>query len=151
MPKDARISSKYNVHLIDFTPLHQQALEYVNRNQAEKNEPLSTACKPLHQYGFISSGDDVYIIDTEGVGNSVPVTKENPYHLAFYSERKDDENTALTHFSVFPSCEMPLNEEHLHKYATGETQPLHEFIRTFGSRLDANYMNWEHHLDKVAN
>ena len=144
-----RIPSKYNVQLIDFTPLNQQALDYVNEKAVEADKPLSTDCKSLHGYGFIEAVDGVYIIDTEGVGNSIPITKENPYHLSFYAERKDDENEHLTYHSMFPSCEMPLNEEHLRQYATGETQPLHEFIREFGNRLDNNYINWERHLDGV--
>ena len=139
-----RTESKYNVQLIDFTPLHEQALTYVNNKETEDNKALSTNCKPIHGYGFIETADGVYIIDTEGVGNSLPITEENPYHLSFYSERHEDNEH---HIGIFPSCEMPLHAKHLRKHATGETQPLHEFIREFGDRLDTNYRNWERHLD----
>tara|TARA_Y100001951_G_C11198061_1_gene215476 strand:- start:119 stop:586 length:468 start_codon:yes stop_codon:yes gene_type:complete len=145
-----RIASKYNVQLIDFTPLHQQALDYVNMNESKEDKPLSTSCTPNHKYGFIETADGIYLVDSEGVGNSRPITEENPYHLSFYTERRDKENFNQKYISIFPSCEMPLFEKHLRKYATGETQPLHEFIREFGLRLDNNYMNWERHLDGVT-
>ena len=147
-----RIASKYNVQLINFTPLNVQALDYVNNKETEENKPLSTDCKPMHGYGFIETDDGIYLVDSEGVGNSRPITKENPYHLSFYTERQDADDESKRYISIFPSCEMPLQEKHLRKYATGDTQPLHEFIREFGDRLDTNYMNWERHLDeKVSN
>ena len=145
-----RTASKYNVQLIDFMPLNAQALDYVNNKETEENKPLSTDCKPMHRYGFIETDDGIYLIDSEGVGNSRPITEENPYHLSFYTERQDEENEAKRYISIFPSCEMPLFEKHLRNHATGEAQPLHEFIREFGDRLDTNYMNWERHLDGVA-
>jgi hypothetical protein len=145
-----RTASKYNVQLIDFTPLHQQALDYVNQAESKDEKPLSTECKPMHRYGFIETDDGVYLMDSEGVGNSRPITKENPYHLSFYSERQDMDDSSKRYMNVFPACEMPLEEKHLRKHATGDTLPLHEFIREFGDRLDTNYMNWERHLDGVT-
>jgi len=142
-----RIASKYNVQLIDFTPLNVQALEYINNKETEENKPLSTSCKPVHGYGFIETNDGVYLVDTEGVGNSRPITKENPYHLAFYTERQEEN---VHQISIFPACEMPLQEKHLRNHATNDIQPLHEFIREFGDRLDINYINWERHLDGVT-
>ena len=52
-----RTASKYNVQLIDFTPLHQQALDYVNQAESKDDKPLSTECKPMHRYGFIETDD----------------------------------------------------------------------------------------------
>ena len=105
-----RITSKYDVHLIDFTPLHQQALDYINMNESKEDKPLSTSCKPNHKYGFIETADGIYLVDSEGVGNSRPITEENPYHLSFYTERQDKENFNQRYISIFPSCEMPLFE-----------------------------------------
>ena len=45
---------------------------------------------------------------------------------------------------------MRMEEEDLRECATGDTEPLHEFIRKFGDRLDTNYENFERWLDNYA-
>ena len=140
-----RIPSKYTVHLMDFTHLNDSALEHYNRNREEK----ATACKTMYRHGFIVTDDGMFVLCDEGVGNKKPVSMENPYQLEFFNERKE-EGTNTTYMGIGPCLWMRMEEENLRECATGDTEPLHEFIRTFGDRLDTNYMNFERWLDNYA-
>ena len=99
--------------------------------------------------GFIETGEGLFILDNDGVGNNHPITADKPYTLEFYSERTstNEEGEESTSLSMMPSCEMKLNDQDLRSHATGDTKPLDEFIRTFGDRLERNYYNWEQHLN----
>jgi len=72
---------------------------------------------------------------------------KNPYQLDFWQERKEGEVTQL---GISPCLYMRFEEENIRECITGDTEPLHEFIRTFGDRLDSNYMNFERWLDNYA-
>ena len=138
-----RIESKYTVHLMDFTHLNDSALEYYNKDRDVK----ATACRTMYRHGFIVTDDGIFVLCDEGVGNKKPVSMENPYQLEFWQERTED---GVTHMGVAPCLLMRMEEKDLQECATGETQLLHEFIRTFGDRLDTNYMNFERWLDNYA-
>jgi len=142
-----RKASKYTVNLLDFTPLNEQAKEFVNRNRSEEEQ--ATACRHSWSLGFIETGEGLFILDNDGVGNNHPITADKPYTLEFYSERTstNEEGKESTSLSMMPSCEMKLNDQDLRSHATGDTKPLDEFIRTFGSRLEGNYHNWERRLN----
>jgi len=138
-----RITSKYTVHLVDFSHLNDVALEHYNKDRDTK----ATACKTMYRHGFIVTDDGMFVLCDEGVGNKKPISMENPYQLDFWQERKEE---GVTHLGVTPCLWMRMEEENLRECATGETEPLHEFIRTFGDRLDTNYMNFERWLDNYA-
>ena len=143
MQTTTRIPSKYMVHLMDFTHLNEVALEHYNKDREVK----ATACKTMYRHGLIETTDGMFVLCDEGVGNKYPVSMENPYQLDFWQERKEDD---VTHLGISPCLYMRFEEENLRECVTGETQPLHEFIRTFGDRLDTNYMNFERWLDNYA-
>jgi hypothetical protein len=42
---------------------------------------------------------------------------------------------------------LQLSDKAIRDHATGERQPLDEFIRTFGDRLEHNYYTWEQLLN----
>ncbi len=138
-----RIPSKYTVHVMDFTDYNQKALDHYNKDREVK----ATACKPMNRHGFIDTDDGMFVLCSEGVGNKNPISEEHPYQLEFFNERKEGD---VTHMGIGPCLWMRFEEDGLRECATGETQPLHEFIRTFGDRLDTNYMNFERWLDNYA-
>jgi len=142
-----RIPSKYTVHLVDFSRFNGDALEHYNKDR--EDDEMATACKTMYRHGFIDTDHGIFILCDEGVGNIEPVSDEHPYQLDFWNERKEGE---VTHMGMMPCLTMKLKETNIRECATGEAEPLHEFIRTFGDRLDTNYLNFERHIDsyKVA-
>ena len=138
-----RIPSKYTVRLVDFSRFNDDALEHYNKDR--KNDETATACKTIHRHGFIDTDYGMFILCDEGVGNKEPVSEEHPYQLDFWNERKEDN---VTHMGIGPCLTMRLEEDNIRKCVTGETEPLHEFIRTFGNRLDSNYTHFENHIDR---
>ena len=142
-----RKASKYEVHLLDFTPLNEQAREFINQNRSEDKQ--ATACRHSWHLGFIETNEGLFILDNDGVGLNHPITADKPYTLEFYSERTytNENGKEVTAGDMMPSCQMALNDEVIRDHATGETKPLDEFIRTFGSRLEGNYHNWERRLN----
>jgi hypothetical protein len=142
-----RQASKYTVNLVDFTPLNEEAKEFVNQSRGEDEQ--ATACRHSWHLGFIETGKGLFILDNDGVGTNHPITADKPYTLEFYSERTHTtgEGKEATALSMMPSCQMKLSDEDIRGHATGDTKPLDEFIRTFGSRLDDNYCTWERLLD----
>ena len=133
-----RTPSTLQIQLLDFTPINTNALAFVNAQEEEQGQPKSTDCKPMNSYGFIETEDGAYVICSEGVGNSRPISVEEPYELHFYTERVDEDNKR--YIGIIPSCNVPIKSaDMLYGYATGETTPLHNFIRTFGDRLETNY------------
>ena len=142
-----REPSNLEVRLLDFSPLHIKALEFVNAQEVEKGQPLSTDCKPMNSHGFIETDDGVYVLCSEGVGSRHPISEEHPYELDFFTERVDEDNPGTRFMGIMPSCTIKLmTNDMLYGYDNGETTPLHDFIRTFGDRLETNYHNWVRHL-----
>ena len=142
-----RKASKYTVNLLDFTPLNEQAKEFVNRNRS--GEEHATACRHSWSLGFIETGEGLFILDNDGVGIDHPITADKPYSLEIYGERTyiNENGKEVTEFDMMPSCRLQLSDKAIRDHATGERQPLDEFIRTFGDRLERNYYNWEQHLN----
>ena len=140
---DTRIASKYTVNIMDFSSFNDMALEHYNKDRDVK----ATACKTMYRHGFIETQDGMFVLCDEGVGNKKPISFEHPYQLEFWRERNEGDGIIM---EIKPCLLMRFEEADLRACATGETQPLHEFIRTFGGRLDSNYMTFERWLDNYS-
>lgn len=138
-----RTPSNHTVHQVDFSRFNEKALECVNQNLLD-TEPY-TNCKPIDRFGFVDTAEGIFMICGEGVGSTHAVSTEHPFILDFHAERKEGDN--ITHMRMGPACNMKLDADTIRECATGETEPLHTFIRVFGSRLDNNYVNWERHFN----
>ena len=89
--------------------------------------------------GFVFKGDDLYVLNTEGVGKSDPLTDEDPFIVSLYRHWEAT-------FEIIPSYQarltrtdllaMPINADGV------EGVPLEKFIRTFGDRLEQNFHVW---------
>jgi hypothetical protein len=143
MRQQVRVPSKYTVQLLDFSQFNDEALGHYNKDRDIK----ATACKTMNSHGFIDTDDGMFVLCSEGVGNKHPISEEHPYQLEFFNERKEE---GVTHLGIGPCLLMRFEEDDLRKCVTGETEPLHEFIRTFGDRLDTNYMTFERWLDNYS-
>jgi len=137
-----RIPSKYTVQLVDFSRFNGDALEHYNKDR--EDDEVATDCKTMYRHGFIDTDYGMFILCDEGVGNKEPVSEEHPYQLDFWQERKEGD---VTRMGIGPCLTMKLQETIIRECATGKTEPLHEFIRTFGDRLDSNYIHFESHID----
>ena len=145
MRQQNRVPSKYTVHLLDFSEFNDTALDHYNKDRDDDTK--ATACKTMYRHGFIDTDDGMFVLCDEGVGDKNPVSMKNPYQLDFWQERKEGDVTQL---GISPCLYMRFEEENIRECVTGNTEPLHEFIRTFGDRLDTNYINFERWLDNYA-
>ena len=114
----------------------------------------------MRKYERIPSKYTVHVMDFSGYNQTaldhynkdrtLKATDCKPMNTHGFIDTDDGKEGDVTHLGVGPCLFMRFEEDGLRECATGETQPLHEFIRTFGDRLDTNYMNFERWLDNYA-
>jgi len=91
----------------------------------------------------VQDNGDMYIIDNEGTGNEDPMQpgEENVIVVDVYPVEKD--SIALMAFA-----RMGFSYEEVLSMDT-EEELLHDYVRKFGSRLEANYELWKNKLEAV--
>lgn len=85
-----------------------------------------------------------YLIDTEGCGSTKPIENEKA-SVEFYKEFLNDEGE-VTSFEIFPFVRINFTEDELNTIPDKGMKPLHEFVRTFGDRLNSNCNVWDRFL-----
>ena len=137
MPRTQRPTSSIMVQVLDVTPLEQSALEYLKSHDHADAIGAETRFK----HGIVTTDEGVFHLCDEGVGDDNPITEDNPMEFFFYHRTEGGS-------AIMPSASIKIAD--LSKYATDEYVPLNEFIRTFGSRLDSNYFQWERKFQMVG-
>ena len=137
MPRTQRPEASIMVQVLDVTPLEQSALEYLKSHDHEDAIGAETRMK----HGIVTTTDGVFHICDEGVGDDEPITEGHPTEFFFY-------HRTVGGSAIMPSASIKISD--LSKYATDEYVPLNEFIRTFGSRLDSNFFEWERKFQTVG-
>lgn len=137
-----RTPSTVLVQPLDLSGTYPAALEYINGH----GKPLATEVHVSPRWGIVETPRGLYALCTEGVGNSRPITDEEPLDVDVYvSKSKDDGEKQF--ISMYPSASLKLGPEELRSYASGDKVPLHDWIRSFGARLEANYSGWRRALE----
>jgi hypothetical protein len=140
MRHERKRESNVVVEVLDLSEIQAAALAYANDRLDDGNEPWDEVSTYGGAYGraFDSDGN-MFILNTEGVGGSKPVSKEHPVFIEFHASRKTDEGTVGTMLPVATA------EMHRTDFANVEVMKevnLADFIRSFGARLESNFDSW---------
>lgn len=140
-----RTPSKYLVTVLDITPL----AEHMRNSFIEAGYDMShiTVSTP-YNWGIVEAKNGYhYLINSEGCGSGVGLEYSKD-EILWYKDYWDNWGKQ-TGFDAVPTARTLLNyEDILNEVPTrGCLIRLDEFIRTFGDRLDRNYVNWERFLD----
>lgn len=137
-----REPSSVNVEILDFSSYYGPATRYMQ----EKAPDAGITGGAARTLGRVTTSEGIYVLDSEGVGSTKPITEENPLRVAIqptYAEGKIR--------LVDPNgCVLTLNDSIVAALPVTGTEPLHEFIRSFGGRLEQNFAVWEQALAPVA-
>ena len=138
MSREKREESWIVVTVPDLTEVSQGAVEYYNKSLLQESQPPATEAD--HQrWGYVKRSDGkVFALCTEGVGQSTPITEKSGLEIDFYVGG-----------SFRPQVHQTLLRSELLALPVAEIVPLHEFIRSFGSRLESNYFQWKSTLEHV--
>lgn len=148
MSRYDRQPSTIMVTPLDLSDVETGAAEWLTKHREIDGKSAVTKMRVGHVHGIVETPAGLYALCTEGVGPDHPVTDEKPLQIDLYIERYADSGDG-DFISMFPSCSQKLDPADLRERATGEPVPLHDFIRTFGGRLEANYSGWKQLLDKA--
>lgn len=133
---------------LDLSDVCANAAEYLTKHRAVDGKSAVTKVDAGHAWGIVDTPRGVYALCTEGVGPESPITDEDKLTVDLYVRGYADQGER-SFISMFPSCSSKLGPDDLRKRATGEPVALHDFIRSFGARLEANYSGWERLLGEA--
>ena len=152
--KNGRAESTYTVLPLDEETLCSEAMQTMREGIASgkserKNEPARCWSRG---WAITRTPIGIYAICEEGVGPSKTL-EEGSLDIEFWFEskpQKTDTGERRT-MSIFPELTLSLDSEDAVEYVdiTRDPVPLHEWIRTFGSRLEHNYYHWQETLERA--
>lgn len=131
MVREQRAVSTIQVKRLDLTHHFEEATAQLRSQGTIK--PDETVDSGYH-WGVVPTDVGHFILCDEGVGSTKPL-EEDGYRIDLYTQ-------APNGFGILPIARMVLDVEEMKKALTEEVVPLHEFIRVFGGRLEANYREW---------
>lgn len=127
--KQNRTPSGITVTVPDISAPLAQALQAFNKEQLEDGE-LPASELTFGTFGYVLTKQGMFVLCTEGVGDSKPITPDNRYEVDLHTP-----NTALV-------CAIKFTDTELIMLPTAREVPLEDFIRQFGGRLESNYSIW---------
>ena len=110
------------VKVLDFS-------EFAKQRQEEYKKEYDLDVKVnVERTGFIQVGEDKYMLNAEGIINTVPISNENHWDVNVYVEI-DNGKVKFEGGEVTPEDTLAVAEE----------VNLADFVRSFGHRLESNY------------
>jgi hypothetical protein len=132
-----RKPSRVQVKCLDlFALLEQGVADLRGRGVIEEDDTLTATW----HWGVVPTERGHFLICDEGVGPTAPL-EEEPGAIDLYTRSPKG-------FGVLPVARLRLSLDNAKDAMSGEVKPLHEFIRTFGNRLEANYREWDEFLTR---
>ena len=131
-----RTPTSVMVRVLDMSSLDTDAFNLIpaaKRKDAYK-------CSHSYEHGIVITPKGIYGLSSEGTGNMVPVTEDEPYVIDFYLVAEKWESGA-------PAVVMNLNEHDLLNLPVKNEVNLAQFIRVFGPRLESAYDQWRRLLE----
>jgi len=135
MSKDRE--SNVEVTLINLSNECEQSLP-----KFQQQNPDIARIYHVGQFCFIDTTDGLFAFNNDGVGDTDPITDTNPLQIGICAEYNREGKQS---FDAFPQWIVKLTPSDIRRFA-GEKQNLADFIRTFGSRLQANFEEWNNFL-----
>lgn len=138
---EPRKPSTVMVNVVGVGPLIQTANAVIKQKEPEAQAEIRYA------FGYVKTKKGIFVLCSEGVGSSKPITEKNRFEVQVYSVK--DLGGGRKSMPMFPDMVFNLGEKSILSLPIEKQVPLHEFIRVFGSRLECNYAAWERHFQKV--
>ena len=161
MKKD-RKKSEIMVKVLDFSEHEPRILEYINAKRGrpagveldakgitEKvrenyTEAISASLHGMEKLGYVETPVGVFMIDSEGIVAEYPLSEENPWEVYFAGHSEGS-------IAMFPEMYITLmSGDTVKTIPVLKEEPLEEFIRSFGSRLESNYHIALRHLSEMV-
>jgi hypothetical protein len=137
-----RTPSKHLVSVLDVTKERDETIAWLKERDA------FTLHSVLHlgwKIGLVEKNGKHYCLNTEGVG-SLDAVEDAGCNLGWYRDTVDDNGEKVA-AGMYPVAETDLTyDELIDDSKVVERIPLDKFIRTFGARLDDNFLEWENFL-----
>lgn len=133
-----RIKSNFSVMLLDMKRLKDEITAFAG-DKLEKGEELYCSV----DWGIVEVAGSHYLICNEGVGSTLSIEEEDgkiDWHV-----RKPNS------IELMPRFRTSVTPDDFPSICTSEILPLDEFIRSFGTRLESNYWEWECFFKGVNN
>lgn len=121
------------VEVVDLTKPIEEVTAYLQKQKPDAN---IVGAETLGDFGLVNTEEGWYFINSEGVMSRDPLADNEDgvaYTLPFYSINGDGA------MSFMPAVEAHLSLEKILELPTSKHVPIAEYIRKFGSRLEANY------------
>lgn len=141
-----RIESNHLVSVLDLSKMREKVMELVNKHDPQ---PTSRIINTAMGWGVVQKDGKHYLINTEGVGSSVPMEDEEE-EIDWYIDEVDEAG-AVIKVGMFPISRSTFYYFELLENSTfvGDV-PLHFFVRYFSNRLDNNVQKWDWFLSSVS-
>jgi len=139
MSSRTRETSTVMVKVPDFTELLKEVTEaYRAENPAFEGDLVLP-----REYGYVETSMGVYYLDIEGCGCNDPVDSGHKMEIWLYEKSESS-------VSIVPITGFRFSVGDLLLLNVTKEVPLHEFIRTFGRRLESNYRSWKEELETAV-
>lgn len=136
----ARPQTGILVNVVDLSADLAETLERINAAAEALNPGCEKATELLtDKIGYVMHGNDMFVICTEGVGDSEPITDENPHKLGLRRSYDRDGHKSVEMMAAFTGGYSRSDIEELPMISQ---VPLEKFIRVFGNRLESNFRIW---------
>jgi len=139
--RKTRETSKVLVNVLDVSILTDEVAAWLKeRGKLGEGETI----KIDHSIGMVEKDGLHYIINSEGVGSTIPLEKE-AVDIEWYAIRVVNGETVAFDMWARSRSNIGYNEL-IEKTKVREQVTLDKFIRSFGARLEDNFREWENFL-----
>jgi len=130
-----RKKSKNVVLVLDFSEKFKELLQHHCEKNGLDPEEHEVSFHHGGDRGIIITPNGTYILCHEGVGKEDTIEELGTVEFEMDACKKGS-------MSIFPNYILRLSADEIKALPRKESIPLHEFIRTFGRRLECNYNEW---------
>ena len=135
--------SPITVKVVDFSKYNKEAKEHIQKKNPDRKVIEAT----IHMdWAYCETPKGLIMLSSEGVGFAEPVSEEHPLELDVHGKYESDKGDGSYSLDIFPVMGYRFNDPNEIRELPCEEKPLSEFIRSFGSRLESNFRQWEKFL-----
>ena len=133
--KDDRKKTGIHVKVLDFTKITDKAQK---QHAEDKDFPLDMVEAYISgKMGYVEMDGDKFLLTDEGILLTKPASSDD-FLVADVYVRTRNQSSGWT-MPLFPIYSIPLTIEALDELTVSREEVLHDFVRSFGSRLECNY------------
>jgi len=126
---------------LDFSGLEAEMMSEIQASEKRKVMKVNFGRK----MGYAEKNGDIWVLDEDGCGNKLAAN--GFIEVAVYGEYLQEDGKTAHDF--MPARKRIVNKDDISSFPTKEVN-LADFIRTFGSRLESNFMEWKKILENNA-